>query len=56
MSDYLRKYLADEDESIRAICNDPDCDGKMIMWMHNKTVCRNLFEVPLGSVSYISSE
>ncbi|XP_016944441.4 telomere-binding protein cav [Drosophila suzukii] len=37
MSDYLRKYLADEDESIRAICNDPDCDGKMIMWMHNKT-------------------
>ncbi|XP_037731913.1 telomere-binding protein cav [Drosophila subpulchrella] len=37
MSDYLRKFLADEDESIREICKDPECDGKMIMWMHNKT-------------------
>ncbi|XP_016952415.1 telomere-binding protein cav [Drosophila biarmipes] len=37
MSEYLRKYLEDEDESIRALCNDPDCNAKRIMWMHNKT-------------------
>ncbi|KAH8363044.1 hypothetical protein KR084_004657, partial [Drosophila pseudotakahashii] len=35
MSDYLRAFLAREDESIREMFNGPG--AKMIMWMHNKT-------------------